>query len=235
MTVSGFLWDHWLGLAYCWPGRSLAWRRHGPMLRLGATLCVIGLGGLLLPPEWGLWLFVVGLAVLVGLIAYLLITTNWYPVAGIAVAVLLAAGLGGWAAVPAGHTLVETARLLTSFEIVQPAWLLLMPLVPLVIAMSYRSLAGLGPVRRWVAIGLRSLVVVLLILALAELRLKKPGENVTVLFLVDRSLSIPQDIDPTMKESSLSTSATGGGCASSGSSTTPLPSVVRDASATKRA
>lgn len=82
-------------------------------------------------------------------------------------------------------------------EFVQPWWLLLLGLVPLIVIFSFRSLAGLGPVRRWLAVGLRCAIVVSLILALAEPRLRHVDENVTVLFLVDRSISIPEEPDPT--------------------------------------
>src|SRR5204862_4603027 len=85
---------------------------------------------------------------------------------------------------------------LLSSEVAQPLWLLLLLLIPVVVWMSYRSLAGLGPVRRWVAISLRCLVILLLTLSLAELRLRRPNDTTTVLFVVDRSLSIPQEIDP---------------------------------------
>src|SRR5438128_2534111 len=75
-------------------------------------------------------------------------------------------------------------------------WLLLLAFVPVIVLLSFRSLSGLGPARRWLAIGLRCLLVVLLTLALAEVRLRHQNENVTVLFLVDRSLSVPEDFDP---------------------------------------
>src|SRR5207253_10264794 len=67
--------------------------------------------------------------------------------------------------------------------------LLLLLLIPVIVWLSYRSLAGLGPIRRWVAIGLRCLLILLLTLALAELRLRKPNDTTTVFFLVDRSRS----------------------------------------------
>ena len=41
------------------------------------------------------------------------------------------------------------------------------------------------------------MLILLLTLALAELRLRRPNETTTVYFLVDRSVSIPQDVDPT--------------------------------------
>lgn len=65
----------------------------------------------------------------------------------------------------------------------------------LVIWTSFRSLAALGPVRRMIAIGLRCLLITLAILALAEVRMRKQSESLTVLFLVDRSLSIPEDLE----------------------------------------
>src|SRR5262249_23669089 len=64
------------------------------------------------------------------------------------------------------------------------------------VLLSYRSLAGLGPIRRWVAIALRCSLILLLALALAEVRIRHQNENITVLFLVDRSLSIPEEDDP---------------------------------------
>src|SRR5207237_7647660 len=46
------------------------------------------------------------------------------------------------------------------------------------------------------ASGLRCSLIFLLTLALAEVRIRHQNENVTVLFLVDRSLSIPEEFDP---------------------------------------
>ena len=62
--------------------------------------------------------------------------------------------------------------------------------------LSFRSLSGLGTFRRIVAITLRSLLILFVTLALAEIRLTQPNDTVTVLFLVDRSLSVPPDYDP---------------------------------------
>lgn len=84
-------------------------------------------------------------------------------------------------------------NLLTSIEFGRPWLLLLLGLVPLMVWMSWRSLAGLGPFRRWLALGLRCVLVTLLVLALADLRLKHAHDSVTVLFLVDRSLSVPEE------------------------------------------
>ena len=57
-----------------------------------------------------------------------------------------------------------------SVSFYNPWFLLLLGLVPLVAVWSYDSLAGLGKWRRWIAILLRSSVMVLLIFALADLQ-----------------------------------------------------------------
>ncbi len=74
----------------------------------------------------------------------------------------------------------------------RPSWLILLPitLIPLIL-LSYRSLSGLGPVRRWVAIAARSSVVAAIILALAEVQAVQRNEKLTTLYVVDASESIP--------------------------------------------
>ena len=74
-------------------------------------------------------------------------------------------------------------------EFVRPWWLVLLGFVPLVVLMSRRSLSGLGPVRKWLAITARAAGVACLAMALAEPRLRRESETVTVLFVVDRSFS----------------------------------------------
>ena len=66
-------------------------------------------------------------------------------------------------------------------------------LLPLVWLIGYRSLAALGPVRRWMVLFVRTLVVALFILALAEARMVRVGERLTVLYLLDQSESIPAE------------------------------------------
>jgi uncharacterized membrane protein len=185
-------------------GRGVAWGR----LLVGGALLSFGLGGLIPPVEFGsgkeaftladvgFWIAVV-LVVLFAVKLIVLFSTGqwWAPVAaGLAALFLLA--FGAWAAQPIGRGLVTAGRTALSVEVVQPYWLVLLLLIPLIVKLSYRSLAGLGPTRRWLAIALRSLLILLLTLALAEVRLRRPNENTTVYFLVDRSVSIPQDVDP---------------------------------------
>ena len=71
-------------------------------------------------------------------------------------------------------------------------YLLILVVLPPLWWFSYRRLAALGPVRRWLAIGLRSLLVVLLAVALAEIQTVRISDRLTVYFLMDQSLSIPE-------------------------------------------
>jgi hypothetical protein len=74
-----------------------------------------------------------------------------------------------------------------------PWWLLLLGLIPMIWILSYRSLAGLGKFRRLVAIGLRTVVLLLIVLCLAEAQLLKTSEKLTVMYLLDQSESVPRE------------------------------------------
>ncbi|RUL85071.1 VWA domain-containing protein [Tautonia sociabilis] len=81
----------------------------------------------------------------------------------------------------------------------QPWWLLLIPvLLPPLVLLSLRSLSGLGNVRRALAILLRSAVVSLIALALADPQLVRRNESLTTIFLLDASRSIPGDLQAPM-------------------------------------
>ncbi len=77
------------------------------------------------------------------------------------------------------------------FAVDRPGYLYLLALVPVVWWLSFRSLSGLGSRRRLAALGVRSAVLVLLILALAEAQLVRTSHRLTVIYLIDASLSIP--------------------------------------------
>jgi uncharacterized membrane protein/Mg-chelatase subunit ChlD len=92
-----------------------------------------------------------------------------------------------------------------------PGYLVLLALLPLLVVFSIRSLAGLGPVRRWIAIGVRCLVVTCMVLALAGAQWTRETDELSVIFAVDRSRSIPRpqqldayqflkDAEPEMRE-----------------------------------
>src|SRR3954447_149849 len=81
-----------------------------------------------------------------------------------------------------------------SITVGNPWWLVLLPLIlPPLVLVSFRSLAGLGPLRRVLAIGLRSTVVILIVLALAELQTVRKRDRLPPTFLVDVSQSVPRE------------------------------------------
>ncbi len=71
-----------------------------------------------------------------------------------------------------------------------PWYLALLGLIPLVWLLSFRSLAGLGGLRRLVVLGLRCLVIGLLAAALAEAQWVRTSDRLTVLYVVDESSSL---------------------------------------------
>lgn len=73
----------------------------------------------------------------------------------------------------------------------RPEYLALLAVLPVLWIWSFRSLAGLGKVRRIVILLLTSTVVTLLIAALAEVQLQQISDRVTVIYLLDQSESIP--------------------------------------------
>ncbi len=203
---------HWLALVLLVGGAvcgllAAVRRRHVPLLvtvALGCGAFALGsmfLGGLKFSlsaggDKWSVggagMLF--GLAMMYGLVMLVLTFRAWNPyVSGIHgfIAVL---GFGGWLGRPLAEFLVESAKSVIYTRFVSPWWLLLLVLAPLVYVIGRKSLSGLGPVRRWVAIGARSLVVALLALALAEPRVQRPSENMAVIFVVDRSASVPREL-----------------------------------------
>ena len=81
-----------------------------------------------------------------------------------------------------------------SVSVGRPWWLILLPLlIPPLVLMSYKSLSGLGAVRRALAILLRATVVTLVVLALARLQTVRRSDRLTTMFLIDASQSIPRE------------------------------------------
>ncbi|MCA9207604.1 MAG: VWA domain-containing protein, partial [Planctomycetales bacterium] len=72
-----------------------------------------------------------------------------------------------------------------------PWYLLLLLLVPLIWLFSFKSLAGLGRLRRFLALAFRTAIVVLMALCLAEIQLQQTSDKVTVIYVLDQSESIP--------------------------------------------
>ena len=73
----------------------------------------------------------------------------------------------------------------------RPWFLLLLLLLPVMWYFSFNSLAGLGKSRRIFALLLRSLVVLLLVGALAQCKWQQKTDRLTVMYLLDQSESIP--------------------------------------------
>ena len=62
----------------------------------------------------------------------------------------------------------------TSMRVQEPWWMLLLMLIPALFWTSFNNLITLGPVRRWLVLGLRCALIVFLALALAEVFARKP-------------------------------------------------------------
>jgi uncharacterized membrane protein len=75
----------------------------------------------------------------------------------------------------------------------QPWFCALLLLVPLLWWFSFQSLAGLGKWRRILALALRTLVYAGIVMALAEVQIRRTSEKLTVIYLLDQSESIPPD------------------------------------------
>lgn len=73
-----------------------------------------------------------------------------------------------------------------------PWYLLLLALLPAMWVYSFHSLSGLGRWRRWLALLLRTGVMTLIVLALAEMQYQRTSDRLTVIYLLDQSLSIPE-------------------------------------------
>ncbi len=69
--------------------------------------------------------------------------------------------------------------------------LLLLLLLPMMWWLSFAGLSGLGKWRRWIALGLRSLVISAVVLALADVQYQRRSDKLAVIYLLDQSLSIP--------------------------------------------
>ena len=77
-----------------------------------------------------------------------------------------------------------------SFDVGQPAWLLLLALIPLFWWIGHRSLRSLSWGQRLAAQVLRAAVLLLLVLALAEVQWQRITDRIATLFLIDQSVSV---------------------------------------------
>lgn len=89
---------------------------------------------------------------------------------------------------------MATLGMTSGFAITHPGWLSALVLLIPVIGLGWRSLGALSPLRRRLAIGLRCLGILLLVLLLARLTRTQQSDEVTVVAVLDRSQSIPTDL-----------------------------------------
>jgi hypothetical protein len=171
--------------------RHIRW--FTPLLVFSIALAVASIGGLILSPRWGAWLLISAVAVFIGLFLILAVSGAWWRWPSYVVGVLALLGAGGLWLNAIGASIVEIAYDLRGLTFLYPCWLLLLLLVPLFFALSAPRLNRSEP-RPWIAVGLRSAGVICLSLALAEPQLRQPNDHVTVLFVVDRSKSIPEEL-----------------------------------------
>src|SRR5262249_51157769 len=106
---------------------------------------------------------------------------------------VLLLGLGGVLLGDAEYHAADLAQTVAEMRIGTPFWLILLPfIVPFIVLIGLRRL-NRHELRPWVSMGLRILCVTALLLALPDPFLDQSSRAMTVLFVLDRSQSIPED------------------------------------------
>src|SRR6516225_2261710 len=200
-----YLLENWLPLvcllaaaALCAPA-AWHWRRHGSWpwgyCLAAAILASYGTGSFeMFPWSWvGPTLAITALTTFIFLLVLVILTGYWSAPLGYALTCLFFFGLGDFSAAAVAESLRIAGLFLFSLRVQEPWWLLLLVLIPVLLWTSYANLITLGPGRRWIVLGLRCALIALLALAVSEAYARKPNDNVTVIFVWDRSLSMPPD------------------------------------------
>src|SRR5262249_15292376 len=138
------------------------------------------------------------LAVFLTLLLVLIFTSAWSARLAWGVAAVLVSGLGSFCQ-PVSDHLRRLAAILTTIDL-EWDWLwLLLGLIPLTLV-SWHSLSFCkrsrdpGVMRRRLAFAARALALACVTFALAEPQLNVPHDHTTVLFVLDRSLSVPEEL-----------------------------------------
>ena len=193
---------YWLALAFLVAASAiLGWglvasARRMPWFAAGLSLALLGGGGFAPVPEpGGMAILLCAAGALVALVLLLVFSGLWSDWLGYSVCAVLLFGLGHVAVAPLTQGLNDLTRIIFTLEPLEPWWLVLLLLIPWLIWYSWRRLAALGPGRRVLAIALRCLLLTLLAFALAEMHARHTENRLTVLFVWDRSLSVPPEYD----------------------------------------
>ncbi|MBI3821126.1 MAG: VWA domain-containing protein [Planctomycetes bacterium] len=202
-----YLLEHWLGFACLLAAIGLtaalavhryrhgvwAWGYYLP----AAVLASYGIGAVALFAPWwvGPALALAAFVAMVVLLVVVILSGFWTPLLAYAALCLLCFGMGEFSHRALADALSMTFFFLVSLRPQEPWWLLLLIAAPVLVWTSWRNLVTLGPARRWLVLGLRVGLIVLLALALSEAYARKPNENVTVIFVWDRSLSMPPEFE----------------------------------------
>jgi hypothetical protein len=163
-----------------------------PLLWGGAVLALSAAGGFLLPAPYASWTVLAALGVFVVLAAGLLLLGFWSRHLALLLLAAGLAGLGGLLLHDSAEDLEELFANLAAMRLKSPWWLFLLLTIPPLVGLSWRRL-NREELRPWLALGLRTLGVALLALALAEPFFARATRAMTVLFVLDRSLSIPEE------------------------------------------
>src|SRR5262249_11657222 len=174
---------------------ALRARRSARLAPALIALALIGAGGFSFVPHGiALWLTAGAGVVLAAMLIGVILSGHWWTPAGYSLGVVFLFSLGGVALPAVTLALNDAATFLITLRPLAPWWLVLLVLLPASVWLGFRSMAGLGPVRRGLALGLRCLLLLLLILALADTHAIKSSDRITVLFVWDRPLAIPREL-----------------------------------------
>lgn len=89
---------------------------------------------------------------------------------------------------------IAAARILGRLEFFTPLWLLALLLLPLLAWVAVKGMSGLPSRTNAISLGIRSMLLILLILCLADTQIVRENESLSVLFLMDHSASVPENI-----------------------------------------
>src|ERR1043166_1379453 len=159
--------QHWLGTGCLQVAGALIavaivrWRQSGvwpwTCYLPAAILTAYGIGAFgFLAPSWlGAALAVTAFVASAGMLALVIGKGSWSPPLAYAVTGIFFFGLGDLTGASVAEGLYFAGLFVVSLRPQEPAWLLLLLAIPVLIWTSYRNLITLGPIRQWIDIGLR--------------------------------------------------------------------------------